>query len=75
MVTNADFSPTRPVRRREGVHMADLEEGQSPGGGQEAAELLPAPYRSRCLADHLVRCDDPIVEILDDFVLSHLCET
>jgi RNA polymerase sigma factor (TIGR02999 family) len=44
MVTNADFSPTRPVRRREGVHMADLEEGQSPGGGQEAAELLPELY-------------------------------
>jgi RNA polymerase sigma factor (TIGR02999 family) len=44
MVTHADFSPTCPVRRREGVHMADPGEGQSPGGGQAAAELLPELY-------------------------------
>jgi len=31
---------------------------------EKAAEPLPASYRSGCVADHLVRCDDPIVDTL-----------
>jgi hypothetical protein len=31
---------------------------------EEAAESLTAPYRSGCVADHLVWCDDPIAETL-----------
>jgi len=31
---------------------------------EDAAELLASSYRSRYVADRLVRCDDPIVETL-----------
>ena len=31
---------------------------------EQATEPFPASYRSRCVADHLVGCDDPIAETL-----------